>query len=125
LASAIPACQLSTGTKAGIALLREMTKSYFAEMIDAGVKVYDSPRHVHGKLWMTDDEVMVGSFNLSFPSRYSEFESGIFTDDPQLRSQVGGVFEKLFEGTEPVTEDEADSLSMKLLSFFRNLLSID
>lgn len=110
--------------KARDPLLRQMTKSYFPELVDSGVQVYDSPRHLHGKLWMADRDVMVGSANLNFPSRFSDFESGIFTDDAALRADVEDVFQKLFAGADVIDAANSHTTQAKLWGMARRLLDV-
>lgn len=55
-----------------------VTRSYYPQLIKAGVKIYEySPGFIHAKTFVADDEVAtVGSPNLDFRSLYLHFECG-------------------------------------------------
>jgi len=54
------------------------TRSYYPQLIEAGVKIYEyAPGFMHSKTFVADDEVAtVGSPNLDFRSLYLHFECG-------------------------------------------------
>ncbi|MBE7053711.1 MAG: cardiolipin synthase [Ruminococcaceae bacterium] len=54
------------------------TRSYYKELIDAGVKIYEyKPGFIHSKTFVSDDTVAtVGTANLDFRSLYLHFECG-------------------------------------------------
>lgn len=56
------------------------TRSYYPELITAGVKVYEyTPGFVHAKSFVCDDRVAtVGTTNLDFRSLYLNFECGVY-----------------------------------------------
>ncbi len=55
-----------------------VTQSYYPQLIEAGVKIYEyEPGFMHAKTFVADDEVAtVGSPNLDFRSLYLHFECG-------------------------------------------------
>lgn len=57
-----------------------MTRSYYRELIKAGIKIYEyNPGFVHAKTFVSDDEIAtVGSANMDFRSLYLQFECGVF-----------------------------------------------
>lgn len=54
------------------------TRSYYRELISAGVKIYEYKEgFVHSKTFVSDDEITtVGTFNLDYRSLYLHFECG-------------------------------------------------
>lgn len=53
------------------------TRSYYQELIEAGVKLYEFDGFIHSKTFVSDDKVAtVGSINLDFRSLYLHFECG-------------------------------------------------
>lgn len=54
------------------------TRSYYADLIDGGVRVYEyTPGFMHSKVFVSDDSVAsVGTANLDFRSLYLHFECG-------------------------------------------------
>lgn len=59
-------------------LVHMTTRSYYRELLDAGVKIYEySPGFIHSKVFVADDCVAtVGTTNLDFRSLYTHFECG-------------------------------------------------
>lgn len=57
-----------------------LARSYYPELIEAGVKIYEyTPGFVHAKVFVSDDETAaVGTINLDFRSLYLHFECGVW-----------------------------------------------
>ncbi len=57
-----------------------LTRSYYKQLIDSGVKVYEYlPGFLHSKCCVSDDtKAVIGSINLDFRSLYLHFECGTF-----------------------------------------------
>ncbi|MCH5274172.1 MAG: cardiolipin synthase [Lachnospiraceae bacterium] len=57
-----------------------LTQSYYAQLIDCGVKVYQYlPGFIHAKVFVCDDiYATVGTINLDYRSLYLHFECGVF-----------------------------------------------
>lgn len=60
-----------------------LTRSYYRQLIEAGVKVYEYlPGFLHSKCCVSDDtKAVIGSINLDFRSLYLHFECGTFVYD--------------------------------------------
>ncbi len=61
-------------------IVNQATKSYYAQLIRAGVKVYEYERGFnHSKIVVSDDKIAtVGSVNFDFRSFYLSFECGVW-----------------------------------------------
>lgn len=57
-----------------------VTKAYYAQLIEAGVKIYEyEPGFIHSKVVVADDEVAtVGTINFDYRSLYLHFECGVW-----------------------------------------------
>ena len=57
-----------------------LTQSYYQQLIEAGVKIYEyQPGFLHAKSFVCDDEVaVVGTINLDYRSLYLHFEDGVW-----------------------------------------------
>ncbi len=107
----------------------ELTKSYFPELIENGVKVYRfTPGFVHSKVFLADDrQAVVGSVNLDYRSLTLHFENAcMFVDHPVIPA-VKQDFEETFPRCEPVTVkkrrfDVLYDLYLGLLRLFAPLL---
>lgn len=60
-------------------LIHMTTRSFYRELTDAGVKVYEyTPGFIHSKTFVADDTVAaVGTVNLDYRSLYHHFECGV------------------------------------------------
>ena len=75
-----------------------LTKSYFPELIENGVKVYKfTPGFVHSKVFVADDrQAVVGSINLDYRSLSLHFENAcMFVDHPVIPSVKADLTETL------------------------------
>lgn len=59
-------------------LVHMTTRSYYRELLEAGVRIYEySPGFIHSKVFVSDDSTAtVGTTNLDFRSLYTHFECG-------------------------------------------------
>ncbi len=57
----------------------EVTRSYYEELIEAGVRIYEyTPGFIHSKLFVVDDYyATVGTVNLDYRSMFLHFENGV------------------------------------------------
>lgn len=56
------------------------TRSYYRELIRAGVRIYEyTPGFIHSKTFVSDDDTaVIGSANMDFRSLYLQFECGVW-----------------------------------------------
>ena len=65
-----------------------LTQSYYRQLLEAGVKIYEyQPGFLHAKSFVCDDEIgVVGTINLDYRSLYLHFECGVFMyNNPAVR----------------------------------------
>lgn len=57
-----------------------LTQSYYEQLIDAGVEIYEyQPGFLHAKSFVSDDEIgVVGTINMDYRSLYLHFEDGVW-----------------------------------------------
>lgn len=57
-----------------------LTQSYYRQLVDSGVKIYEyTPGFIHAKCMVSDDEIgVVGTINLDYRSLYLHFECGVW-----------------------------------------------
>ncbi len=81
------------------------TRSYYRDLIRAGVKVYEySNGFLHAKTFVSDDEcATVGTTNLDFRSLYLHFECGVWMCGTDAVTQVKEDFLKTLESCEEIT----------------------
>lgn len=56
-----------------------VTRAYYAQLIEAGVKIYEyTPGFIHSKTFVSDDKIgVVGTINMDYRSLYLHFENGV------------------------------------------------
>ena len=85
-------------------IVYHLTRSYFPELIDNGVKIYTfTPGFVHAKCFVADDRLaVVGTINTDYRSLYLHFENAcLFVDHPVV-AEVKTDLERTFPRCEPV-----------------------
>jgi len=80
--------------KGDIKLVRWASHAAYAELLDAGVRIYEYlPRMLHAKTMVVDSQyATVGTANLDYRSFFLNYELNLFTRDPALCSQLHAQF---------------------------------
>ena len=87
-------------------LILEMTRSYYARLMAAGVRIYEyESGFIHAKCYLADDEIaMVGTINLDYRSLTHHFENGVWMYRteciPTIRQDFTDTFAKSIHVTE-------------------------
>ena len=98
-------------------LVHMTTRSYYRDLIEGGVKIYEyTPGFIHSKTFVADDEVAtVGTVNLDFRSLYLHFECGVRMVGCRAVSELKEDFLKTLDHCQPITaSDCSDGLPMRL-----------
>ena len=71
-----------------------VTRAYYAQLIEAGVKIYEyTPGFIHSKTFVSDDKVgVVGTINMDYRSLYLHFENGVFLYKTKSVNQIKNDF---------------------------------
>lgn len=90
-------------------LVTYCVRSYYDDLLAAGVKVYEyGPRMLHSKALLVDDAVaIVGSANFDHRSFRLNFEISILFDDPGFAATLAAQFEREFPHA-PRVHDQRD-----------------
>lgn len=88
-------------------LTYQVTRSFYAPLVDEGVKVYEyTPGFCHAKMCITDDELAtVGTINLDYRSLYHHFENGCLLYKKSAVLDIRADFDDMFVKSKNVTED--------------------
>ena len=80
-------------------LVHSLTRSYYNDLINAGVKVYEyTPGFIHSKVVLSDDKIAtVGSANFDYRSLYHHFECGTCIYGSEEISSIYDDFIEIFE----------------------------
>ncbi len=101
-----------------------MTRSYYRELIRAGVKIYEyKPGFLHAKTFVCDDEIAtVGSANMDFRSLYLQFECGVFFCGTNVVDEVRHDFLQTVSVCKEITE--ADCKSNAAVRFLQDVFRL-
>ena len=100
------------------------TRSYYSELIRAGVKIYEySSGCIHSQTFVSDDEVAtVGTTNLDFRSLYLHFECGLRIAGGSAVNEVKSDFLNTLEKCKRITEEECKCNI--IVGFIRKILRV-
>ena len=89
-------------------LVHATTRSYYPDLISAGVKVYEyTPGFMHEKLMICDGEAAtVGTTNLDFRSLYMHFECGVLLYGSRALKEAGEDFLRTLELSRRIEKDD-------------------
>lgn len=87
-------------------------RSYFDELLAAGVKIYEyGPRMLHTKAMLCDDALaIIGSANFDHRSFRLNFELSMLFRDPGVVGELAQLLEGEFASAQPVRNDRNRSL---------------
>ncbi len=82
-----------------------LSRSYYAELIKAGVKIYEyTPGFVHAKMVVSDDiSAIVGSTNFDFRSLYLHFEAGVLLHSSKTVLNIKQDFDSVMGNSHLIT----------------------
>ena len=110
-------------------IVYEVTKSYYDDLIKAGVKIFEyTPGFIHAKTFIVDDEyVTVGTVNLDYRSLYLHFECGVWLYNSKTIMDVKKDFLETLEKSRKVSLNERKTsylykLWMQILKAFAPLM---
>ena len=97
-----------------------LTRSYYKQLVDSGVKVYEYlPGFLHSKCCVSDDtKAVIGSINLDFRSLYLHFECGTFVYGADA---VGELYDDFMNTLESQTV-EVNEAFLKTIPWYVKLL---
>ncbi len=87
-------------------IVYKMTRSFYGELIDSGVKIFEySPGFIHAKQVLADGKLAtVGTVNMDFRSFHHNFENGVLMYNTSALKDILSDFTNLFKICENVTE---------------------
>lgn len=106
-------------------LIFTVTRSYYHELVEAGVKIYEfSPGFIHAKQCVSDDELgTCGTINLDYRSFYHHFENGCFMAHCPVVKEIKKDFDELLPRCKDVSEKYRKKENY-FLHFFHSFLRL-
>lgn len=102
------------------------TRSYYRDLIDGGVKVYEyTPGFIHSKVFVSDDRVAsIGTVNLDFRSLYLHFECGTMLYGSHAVMQAKEDFLRTVKECKEITEKDCKTgIFMRLVNCIMRLIA--
>jgi cardiolipin synthase len=97
---------------------------FYAELMRAGVKVYQQEQMTHSKILLADDTATIGSFNLTTRSAGRHFEISAQSASGSLVRSVSAMFDAHMGAGYLVTDADLRRPSQRLLTFLRRSLHL-
>ncbi|MGD1821153.1 MAG: cardiolipin synthase [Pleomorphochaeta sp.] len=94
--------------------VNEVSKSYYVELISAGIKIYEyTPGFIHSKMFICDDKVsIIGTVNMDYRSFYLHFECGVAFFGASVIKDVKKDMENILEVSDPIDYNRATSINL-------------
>lgn len=91
-----------------------VARTYYAELISAGVKVYEyTPGFIHAKVFVCDDmRSVVGSINLDYRSLFLHFECAAYTYNTSSVAETEKDFQATLEKCQLITAENCRKFGM-------------
>lgn len=66
-----------------------LSRSYYDRLLSSGAKIYEYEKgFIHSKIYITDEEVMIGTINLDYRSLAHHFENGVWAYNTSINSEI-------------------------------------
>ena len=105
-------------------LFGKISRSFYEDLVDAGIPVHGYERMMHGKLWLADDVVTVGSTNASRGSLefYGEMSASI--EDAAVAAKTVSMLEHDWQIAPAYTEASLHNTATRVLRVARQALGL-
>ena len=103
-----------------------ITQSYYATLVEAGVKIYEyTPGFIHAKTFVSDDELgIVGTINLDYRSLVHHYECATWMLKTKAVSQLKEDFIKTQEVSQLITLEECHRRQPLLKRWIVNVIKL-
>ncbi len=98
----------------GTRALRVVGQTFYRELVNAGVKVYEQPGMSHAKVSLVDGVASVGSLNMTRRAMLWDHELMLASDEQQFVGQIEHLFNTDFERSSLVSPDQANSTGARI-----------
>lgn len=94
--------------------VHSVTKSYYEQLVECGVKIYEyTPGFIHSKLFVVDDVyATVGSINLDYRSLYLHFECGVWLYKTKAALEIKEDFLETVKQSQEITLEMTKDISI-------------
>ena len=101
-------------------IIFDLTRSYYQELIQAGVKIYEyEPGFIHAKNFVSDDLVgVVGTINLDYRSLVHHYECAVWINNNVALKDIKDDFVNTLDSCIEITKDFKLSLFKRFINHF-------
>ena len=94
-------------------MIHMVTQSYYYELINAGVEIYQyTPGFIHSKVVIADDTIAtVGTINFDYRSFYLHFECGVWIFNSNIIYKIKEDFKKTLKLSNKITLEKIKNIS--------------
>ncbi|MFA6864201.1 MAG: cardiolipin synthase [Sphaerochaetaceae bacterium] len=107
--------------------VHEVSRSYYANLIEAGVKVYEyAPGFIHSKMFVSDGKVaIIGTINMDYRSFYLHFECGVVLYGSSVIANIKQDIESTLQVSKRISLKEAKNIQLwrKIMRMILRLFS--
>ena len=90
--------------RSDIVFFPALSRSFYADLLQAGIRVYEyDDRVLHSKTMVIDEQVVVGSTNLNYRSLFHDLELDLLLADSEILAQIQRRFENDIECSMEIT----------------------
>jgi cardiolipin synthase len=105
-------------------LFGRLSRSFYEDLVDAQIPVHAFDRMMHGKSWLADDDLTVGSTNASRGSLQYYGEMSASVHDAAVSAKMAGVLEHDFTASPAYTAAQLHDVPTVLLRAARRVLGL-
>lgn len=85
--------QLIVPSRSDISLFPSLSRSFYSDLLDAGIRVFEYQRRIlHSKTMLIDQQLLIGSTNLNYRSLFHDMELDLLVGNPQVVAQMESRF---------------------------------
>lgn len=99
-------------------LVHMTTRSYYSELIEAGISIYEyTPGFMHAKTVLVDDEAaLVGTINFDYRSLYLHFENAVMLYGGTIMDEIRHDFDETIKVSELMTDQTVNQSPVRRLT---------
>ena len=93
----------------------QLTRSFYGELLEAGVKIYEyTPGFIHAKGFLVDDKMAVnGTINLDYRSLYLHYENAVFIAESKACLSIKKDFLETFDKSKLISNEDFRNISKR------------
>ncbi|MFW5976541.1 MAG: cardiolipin synthase [Bacillota bacterium] len=103
-----------------------VTRSYYKELINNGVKIYEyTPGFIHSKIFISDDKYgVIGTINMDYRSLYLHFECGVWLYDCNIIGEMKKDFLNILQVSKEITKENYSVENKKFKALAGSVLRV-